>query len=80
MPSGNATSIKGSGGGINGYSALDIPTFANGFKNADGYGGRNMPGQGNRGGGSQGQPTGPAPYNGPYRGLQTLVAVGALVE
>ena len=30
-----------------------------------------MPGQGNRGGGSQGQPTGPNPYNGPNRGRQT---------
>lgn len=71
MPHGNATAIKGSGGGINGYYALNRPDFDNGFKTADGYGGRNMPGQGNRGGGSQGQPTGPSPSSGPNRGRIT---------
>lgn len=71
MPDSNANSSKGSGGGINGYYALDKPSFSKGFKNADGYGGRNIPGQGNRGGGSQGQPLGPNGQNGPDRGRQT---------
>ena len=71
VPVGQITAIKGSGGGINGYYALHRPNFAHGFKNSDGYGGRSMPGQGNRGGGSQGQPTGPSPNDGPNRGRQT---------
>ena len=71
MPQGDVISIKGSGGGMNGYYALDRSTAAYGRKIADGYGGYNMPGQGNRGGGSQGQPNGPNPYNGPDRGRQT---------
>ncbi len=71
MPTSYVSQIKGSGGGINGYYALDKPTFSRGFKNADGLGGRNVPGQGNRGGGSQGQPYGPPGTNGPDRGRQT---------
>ena len=71
MPQDRIRVSKGSGGGINGYYALERSDFTYGFKNADGYGGNNRPGQGNRGGGSQGQPTGPNPYNGPNRGRQT---------
>ena len=71
MPNGNANTSKGSGGGINGYYALDKPSFSKGVKTADGYGGRNIPGQGNRGGGSQGQPFGGPGNNGPDRGRQT---------
>ena len=71
MPHSYTVQIKGSGGGINGYYALDKPTFDHGVKNADGYGGYSMPGQGNRGGGSQGQPFGPNPQSGPNRGRQT---------
>lgn len=70
-PNPQANTAKGSGGGINGYYGLDKPSFSKGVKNADGYGGRNMPGQGNRGGGSQGQPLGPNGQNGPDRGRQT---------
>lgn len=71
IPQGRIISTKGSGGGMNGYHALERPTAVYGRKISDGYGGYNMPGQGNRGGGSQGQPNGPNPYNGPNRGRQT---------